>query len=436
MEGAAIIAKKLNLKSQSKRIRKQTVLAKAYTLLRYKSVHVILFAMFVFVALFLFSGYKKNNTESDHYNTQYIRSDLRIPAEPVFLRRSILARKIKDYFAQHTTNRPAIAVLGLVGAGGSGKTTLARAFGKTLSSTSVVWEINAETRDSILDSFKKLAYALVQTKGSKNELANIQCIQDADEMARQLVTFVATHLKRCPNWLLIYDNVKSFSDLESFFPHDVDRYGAGRVVITTQNQNKGSSEYINIGSVIYVDALNTSEMLTLFTKMTYNTEAYVFSREKEKKLIQFLSNIPPYPLDVSIVSYYIKNSDVTCEAYLEQMREGIKALNTSQNTYLKNSSTYTKARCSIITISIKRLIEIEPEFKNLLILASLAGAEDIQKTVFDSCEDPVLIDQFMYALKKYAFVVGRISTKHDAESTFSIHRDIHEIIKYFFMQVE
>ena len=423
--------KSLNLKSKSLIAKNHPIRSKLYELLFYKSVHVILFATIFFAMLFFVAGYEGNEAESEQFNKKCVRSDLRIPAESVFLKRPALTKKIKDLFSNYLIKKPVITVVGLAGVAGSGKTTLARAYAKTLTSAFVVWEINAETHDSIVYSFKSLAYALAQTRESKNELSNIQRIQNVAEMEKQIVMFVARHLQRCPNWLLIYDNVESFPDLEHFFPHDADLYGAGKVVITTRDQSGMSSKYLDPDSIVDVDALTTSEILTLFTKMTYNTEAYVFSREKEKKLIKFLSNIPPYPLDVSVASYYIKNSDITCEMYLERMKDNTKAFRNAQSAFIKDSRAYAKTRYNIITLSIKRLIETEPEFRSLLMLLSFVSAENIPKALFESYKDPVLIDRFISSLKKYAFISSKILSKNDSGSTFSIHRSTQEIIKDF-----
>lgn len=426
-----ISTKKLQKKTEGHAciIKKETVRSKIQELLNYKGANAVLFAIAFFGTLYLFAGYKGGDTECEECRKSHVRSELLLPAESVFLRRPIIAKKIKDHFSQYVVNRPVISVLGLAGVSGSGKTTLARAYGKTLSNTSVVWEINAETRDTIIASFKNLAHALAHTKKSKSELFDIECIQDADDMIKKIVDFVAIRLKQCPNWLLIYDNVESFSDLDNFFPCDVNIYGAGKVIITTRNQTAGKLECLDAGSVISVDALTTSEMLTLFTKMTYNTEAYVFSREKEKKLIQFLSNIPPYPLDVSVVSYYIKNSHITCEAYLEQMRQNESAAKNAQVTFVKGSNAYAHARYNIIAISIKQLVDAEPEFKSLLMLLSLVSAEDIPKALFESYKDPILIKRFLFLLEKYAFITGRVSSKRNKEKTFSIHRSTQKIMR-------
>lgn len=422
------------LKNRKASSKKNQSLLKLYEILSSKSFYVVLFSAVLFGLLFVFASYKVDNAEREDYRKKYARSDLRTPPESVFLKRPVYMKKIKDFFSNSLIKKPMIRVIGLTGLPGSGKTTLARTYAKTLRNAYVIWEIKAGTRDAIVDSFKNLAYALAQTKKDKSELLHIQRIQSTEEMESRIMAFVAHRLKRCPNWLLIYDNVESFSNLEHFFPHDVEQYGAGKVIITTRNQTGMFSNYLNPDSVIDIDALSMSEILTLFTKMTYNTEVYVFSREKEKRLIQFLSHIPPYPLDVAAASYYIKNTDITCEMYLERMHENSKAFEAAQTAFLKDSGADAKTRYNIITLSAKRLLAKDPEFKDLLLLLSFVASDDIPKVLLESYKDPVLVDRFIVLLKKYALITGTTVSRNGEQNTFSIHRSTQKIMRNFFCE--
>ena len=399
-------------------------------LFNYKSTHVFLFALTVFGILFLFSGHKENSYDDVIYHRKYIRPDLHLPVESVLLGRANLMRKIKDHLSHHAGKKKMISVVGLVGFAGSGKTTLAHAYTKTLSNP-IVWEINAETHTSISDSFRNLACALAQTKESKYELSCIEQIQNTDERDKKIMSFVEVHLQRRPNWLLIYDNVESFTTLEHFFPHDAERFGSGKIIITTRDMSAGSSHYINEDSIIRVDALTPGEALSLFSKITYNTESYVFTREKEQKIMSFLSHIPHYPLDICIASYYIRNSDITCEDYLERMQNNDKEFNSTQSAFLENSTNDTKKRYNIITLSVKKILDAEPELKNLLLLLSLIAAEDIPKALFEAYKDSVLIDRFVHTLKKHAFITSNILPIHDGVITFSIHHSIQNIMRAY-----
>ena len=58
-------------------------------------------------------------------------------------------------------------------------------------------------------------------KEKREELAFIQNTQNTKEKETQLLFFIQYQLKQHNNWLLIYDNVDSLSELKEFFPRDV-----------------------------------------------------------------------------------------------------------------------------------------------------------------------------------------------------------------------
>jgi hypothetical protein len=104
--------------------------------------------------------------------------------------------------------------------GGVGKTTLARYYAH-LCNYPIVWEINAETRESLLNSFNDFALALAQTKEQKNALELIQGSQNAEYKEKQLLCFVKNCLKQYATWLLLYDNVENFTAIKPYLADDV-----------------------------------------------------------------------------------------------------------------------------------------------------------------------------------------------------------------------
>ncbi|WP_232223209.1 hypothetical protein [Candidatus Odyssella acanthamoebae] len=91
--------------------------------------------------------------------TQSICSDLPLPHTGMLLQRPELINEIKEVFKSPEE----IGTVALVGIGGAGKTTLARQYALT-QRLPVIWEINAETKESLIHAFENLAYDLSKTE--------------------------------------------------------------------------------------------------------------------------------------------------------------------------------------------------------------------------------------------------------------------------------
>ena len=421
----------------SNTIHAPTTWLKANLRLGYARTYVFLLILIIAIA-FLFGVHTSDQGERSVSHTksaQSVRSDLRVPVESAFLDRPILLNQLNDHFKKESANTKirVVGIVGLVGIGGAGKTTLARSYAKA-QTNSVVWEINAETHTSLVDSFMNLATALAQTKELKDELTFIKAIQNADEKEKQLVVFVKVQLKAQPKWLLVYDNVEAFSQIKEFFPHDVATWGGGDVIITTRDSNIINSTHIGEDNVIQIDQLSPDEALALFCKILYQKEPKDLAPEGEEKVRAFLTKIPPFPLDVSVAAYYIKNAGITLDQYAVRVAQNSQAFDKGQQSLLKEISDYTQTRYELITLSITKLIELNPEYKDLLFLICLLDSQDIPLNLLAFYKEPSLVDQFLRDLKKYSLITSQTGgdTK-STEGTFSLHRSTQLLTKGFLM---
>ena len=165
---------------------------------------------------FIFIG----NKDEIIKNNSALRSDLILPTNSVFLDRPELTQDINTKLI----NQKGIQTIALVGPGGSGKTTLARQYAHQ-QKENVIWEINAETHESLRASFENLAQALSQTEEDKKELRGLLEIKDPTKREENILQFVKKHLSSTPNWVLIYDNVENFSNIQDYFPQDYVTWG-------------------------------------------------------------------------------------------------------------------------------------------------------------------------------------------------------------------
>lgn len=127
-----------------------------------------------------------------------IRSDLTNPIESLVLERPHLLHEIDKKFEQ----KEGIQIVALVGVGGTGKTILARQY-SCQQKARVIYEINAETRGSLKESFEHLAYALAKTDDDRQILIGVQSAQEPLVREEKIICFVKNQLLSNPNWFLI-----------------------------------------------------------------------------------------------------------------------------------------------------------------------------------------------------------------------------------------
>lgn len=383
----------------------------------------LVFVYFIGMQLFdVFHKYFFSNKESTN-----VRSSLQTPIESSFLKRPRILKQMEKCLQGHSGIQ-AIALVGVIGVGGAGKTTLARYYGKLKEDISLIWELNAQNHHSLANSFWELAYVLADTRGMKDELSFVQQIQNPRTKEIMLLNFIKHALHKKPNWLLIYDNVESFSSISHMFPTDPSQWGAGKVIITTRNEHIHETSYLSPKDVIYVEQLNKQEKLSLFCKILYDKESSMLGLSQRREVIKFLKYIPPFPLDVSVAAYFIKNTQLTFKQYLAYIKEYSNNYEMVQLKLLKEVTDYDKTRYGIISSTIEKLNTTNPHFEALFFLITLLDSQNIPLSLLRNFKNTVIVDDFVYHLRQKGLLIRELFTNFAQENkVISLHRSTQNI---------
>lgn len=192
-----------------------------------------------------------------------------------------------------------------------------------------------------------------------------------------------------------------------------------------------NNSYVKNSNVIDVGELTNDEKFQLFTSIiNVNLENKNLYND-DSEIRKFLEKIPSFPLDVSVAAYYIKETGMPYVDYLKHIFTPTEEFTVLQENILVNANEYSKTRYSIITLSIQRLIDKNPDFVGLLLFISLLDSRAIPKELLVTYKGYVVVSDFLNQLNRNSFITNiskdAINGRNN-QKFFSIHRSTQTII--------
>lgn len=344
------------------------------------------------------------------------RAEIILPTAQTILKREALVQQVKNLiYKKHQDADFGVPVIIISGIGGAGKTILARLIAHQ--HKGVMWELRADTEENLNASFKELAYTLIDSSEDRVHLNFINTLSSSKAQNKQIYSFVRNKLSQTPNWLLIFDDVKTMDVVKTYTPKDSKVWGQGSVIITTRDSTLGGPQSSNI----QLNELSPAECLDLFKKVS--RPHFASDKQNDKCMDMLTKTIPAFPLDIIVAASYMSYSQ----------KEYIKDPSSKQDeAHPKEAFSvhddYNHTRHEIITVSLNAILKDEDYF-NFLLIISLLAPHNIPKKLLQQCAEPAVVNRFIKELKKYSLIASESIVKN--QHVFSIHASIQSSIREY-----
>lgn len=293
----------------------------------------------------------------------------------------------------------------LHGLGGSGKTQLALEYAHKYHSsfTSIFW-INAQTRTSLLDSYKMVAqqllehYALLpdadvpakrqasQYLGLRSLVDHDGDLQSSEDSPALVFEAVRDWLSRVGNdqWLLILDNADDERVLEEFLSHSLSSPMLGHFIVISRKQMP-MDQNLELKSLPEEDSVRllvTSSNARYLDPLCMSSHQILFQGSdaeyhEARRIVNLLGHMP---LAITQAGAYISKRRIPFRKYLEQNREISTGRKTTSYLMCQDRSGEAATHNSVYTaweLSFNALWEENPDSARLLTLCSFLSVDDI-----------------------------------------------------------
>ena len=275
-------------------------------------------------------------------------------------------------------NKSRLSYLYISGNPGSGKSQLAgivaERFFQEVTNTAFVMTLNAESLDSLLESFVSFArllkcseYAITNTLSSKDS--------EIEEKIASLKTLVSTKVELYTSWLLVVDNVTSIPQVSVHLPEAGNKqWLGGQMLITTEDTASIPLTNSFINHIPVSKGMELADATSLLATLSGITDS-----EMEKEVARTLDC---QPLALASAATFVKqvrenkgSSNYGWKDYLEKLNKGQRA--DTESLLSETNASYPKSMTAAITLAVKNVMSSDKVLNHTFSFLSLCSQQPL-----------------------------------------------------------
>ena len=377
-----------------------------------------------------------------------------LPSHAV-VERKVEVEKIMQKFSdlQKNNKDASVVTIYISGNPGCGKSQVAREVGRLFferedaknnhDSCTLVMTFNAESEQSLLDSYRKFALKVGVTEYSLNSITGGDSVLLPYEKICHLKTLVSAKMERYCSWLLIYDNVNELKDFWSFddwigrgdYLPDEHWEVCGYVLVTTQDSTNLPEADPVCESVSLSEGMQSEDASILLRKIC------PFSSDSEEESL-VLNALDYQPLAIACAGSYAryivagrKTSSSYCwKEYLKKL-ETLEERATAEKVYERASRCYRSSMIAAVTLALEKLVQ-EPNFEHVVPFLALGAPTPVHVDLiirYLTEQDPDCDEDLAAAEIVKCSLLIQHSPDESSKVQVRMHQVVHEVFRKYLL---
>ncbi|XP_078348606.1 uncharacterized protein LOC144633642 [Oculina patagonica] len=346
---------------------------------------------------------------------------------------------------QSTNEDGSIVTVYVSGNPGCGKSQVARQVGKTFYDKTIsdgnhdgnafVMTLNAESEQSMLDSYRKFARSLGVTEYSLTSITGGDSRLSRKEQLSQLKTLVSAKVQDYSTWLLIFDNVNELRNIRDCWPDAEEWGGCGQVLVTTQDSTNlpfadHFCQHVSLSQGMYKeDALSLLRSICQFS-----------GDEEEEDLV--LDSLDNQPLAIACAAFFVRYlhdrmgastvpGSFTWKSYLKKLEMGKQK--STEKVYERTSKSYPLSMTSAVSLALEKLVHNQV-FEHVVNFLAMCAPVPIGLDVivsFVTKQDPDLDEDMTAADISKCSLLLQLCLDDSSRTLIKMHQVVHDVFKSY-----